>query len=110
VDPGFQVRGAQLKKLRRAEGGAKIVGVFRVKNHDFTPKNHIFPILGGAREIVGVFHVKNHDFTPKNHIFSTRRAPPPPKSAPGIWCVLRSDERLFPIRQQMVIRRHWKHC
>ena len=26
-----------------AEGGAKIFGVFRVKNHDFTPKNHIFP-------------------------------------------------------------------
>jgi hypothetical protein len=24
-----------------AEGGAKIVGVFRVKNHDSTPKNHI---------------------------------------------------------------------
>ena len=43
-------RGAHLKKLRRAEGGPKIVGVFRVKNHDFTPKNHIFPILGaGAR-------------------------------------------------------------
>jgi hypothetical protein len=36
-----------------------------VKNHDFKPKNHIFPILGGAREIFGVFHVKNHDFTPK---------------------------------------------
>ena len=34
--------GAHLKKLRRAEGGAKIFGVFRVKNHDFTPKNHIF--------------------------------------------------------------------
>ena len=31
-----------LKKLRRAEGGAKMFGVFRVKNHDFTPKNHIF--------------------------------------------------------------------
>jgi hypothetical protein len=31
-----------LKKLRRAEGGAKNFGVFRVKNHDFTPKNHIF--------------------------------------------------------------------
>jgi hypothetical protein len=27
ADPGFQVRGAHLKKLRRAEGGAKIVGV-----------------------------------------------------------------------------------
>jgi hypothetical protein len=70
--------------LRRADGGAKIFGVFRVKNHDFTPKNHIFPILGGAREIFGVFHVKNHDFTQKkNHIFTNFRggrkpgAPPP---------------------------------
>jgi hypothetical protein len=60
--------GAHLKKLRRAEGGAKIFGVFRVKNHGFTPKNNIFPILGGAREIFGVFHVKNHDFTPKKKI------------------------------------------
>jgi hypothetical protein len=34
--------------LRRAEGGARIFGVFRVKNHDFTPKNHIFTILGGG--------------------------------------------------------------
>jgi hypothetical protein len=42
ADPGFQIRGAYLKKLRRVEGGAKIVGVFRVKNHDFTPKNLIF--------------------------------------------------------------------
>ena len=40
ADPGFQVRGAHLKKLGRAEGGANIFGVFRVKNHDFTPKNH----------------------------------------------------------------------
>ena len=32
------------------EGGAKNFGVFRMKNHDFTPKNHIFPIAeGGAR-------------------------------------------------------------
>ena len=31
--------GVHLKKLRRAEGGAKFFGVFRVKNHDFTPKN-----------------------------------------------------------------------
>ena len=33
ADPGFQVRGGTLKKF---------VGVFRVKNHDFMPKNHIF--------------------------------------------------------------------
>ena len=43
---------AQLKKLRRAEGGVKIVGVFSVKNHDFTPKNHIFfNFRGGARRV-----------------------------------------------------------
>ena len=42
ADPGFQVRGAHLKKLLRAEGGEKIFGVFRVKNHHFTQKNHIF--------------------------------------------------------------------
>ena len=39
ADPGFQVRG------RRAEGGTNIFGIFRVKNHDFTPKNHIFSIF-----------------------------------------------------------------
>jgi hypothetical protein len=43
ADPGFKVRGgANLKKLLRAKGGEKIVGVFRVKNHDFTPTNHLF--------------------------------------------------------------------
>ena len=53
ADPGFQVReGAKLKKSRRAEGGAKIVGVFRVKNQDFTQKNHIFSnFRGGARRV-----------------------------------------------------------
>jgi hypothetical protein len=48
ADPGFEVRGPHLKKLRRAEGGAKIVGVFRVKNHDFTPKNQIFSNIRGG--------------------------------------------------------------
>ena len=104
--------GAHLKKLRRAKGVSKIVGVFRVTNHDFTPKNHIFsncvgrrvhfwgisceksrfyakksyffPIAEGGANIFGVFRVKNHDFTPKNHIFFNFRghapgaAPPPP--------------------------------
>ena len=31
-----------VKKYRRAERGAKMFGVFRVKNHDFTQTNHIF--------------------------------------------------------------------
>ena len=49
ADLGFQVRGVDLKKLRRAEGGANIFGVFRVKNHDFTPKNYIFSnFMGGG--------------------------------------------------------------
>ena len=56
ADPGFQVRGeggANVKILRRAEGGAKIVGVFRVKNHDFTQKNLIFSNFrgGGGRRV-----------------------------------------------------------
>jgi hypothetical protein len=80
ADPGFQVRGGALKKIApsggrrehfwgisceksrfyakksyffqlRREGGAKIVGVFRVKNHDFTPKNHIFSNLRGGRAV-----------------------------------------------------------
>jgi hypothetical protein len=39
------------KKLRRAEGGANIFGVFRVKNHDFTSTNHIFSNFRvGARD------------------------------------------------------------
>ena len=38
----FKLEGAHLKNLSRAEGATKIFGVFRVKNHDFTPKNHIF--------------------------------------------------------------------
>jgi len=40
----FMLGGANLKSLRRAKGGAKIFGVFRVKNHDFMQKNR--PCVG----------------------------------------------------------------
>ena len=57
ADPGFQVREAHLKKLRWAEGGAKIFGVF-----------------------VWKITILRH----KNLIFSNYRgAPPPPESAPA---------------------------
>jgi hypothetical protein len=74
--------------LRRAEGGAKIFGVFHVKNHDFTPKNHIFPILGGVREIFwGISCEKSRFYAQKNHIFTNFRGGArrvrPPESAPG---------------------------
>ena len=91
ADPGFQVRGgggAHLKKLRRAEGGAKIFGVFRVKNHDFTPKKSHLSNFRGAREIFwGISCEKSRFYAKKNHIFSNFRgggaragcpAPPPP--------------------------------
>jgi hypothetical protein len=50
ADPGFQIRGAHLKKLRRTEEGVNIFGVFCVKNHDFTQKN---PIFSNFREVGG---------------------------------------------------------
>jgi hypothetical protein len=43
--------GADLKKLRRAEGGAETFGVFRVKNHMFS-NFRVGPILGGIRPCV----------------------------------------------------------
>ena len=47
VDPGFQVRGAHLKKIASSGGRREKFGVFRVKNHNFTQKNHIFSNFRG---------------------------------------------------------------
>ena len=44
----FKFGGAHLNKLRQAEGSVKIFGVFRVKNHDFMPKIHIFSNFRGG--------------------------------------------------------------
>ena len=84
--------GAHLKKLRRAEGGAKIFGVFRVKNHDFTPKILIFTNCGGRHENVwGISCEKSRLKIIFFPILGGARAgcapppppPPPPGSAPG---------------------------
>ena len=40
--------GGTLKKIVPSRGVANIFGVFRVKNHDFMPKNHIFSNFGGG--------------------------------------------------------------
>jgi hypothetical protein len=34
-----------LQKQVWGRGALKTIGLFRVKNHDFTPKNHIFSIF-----------------------------------------------------------------
>ena len=61
--------------MRRSEGGAKIVGVFRVKNHDFTPKNHIFSNGGGRGEnIWGISCEKSRFYAKKSYFFQWRRA------------------------------------
>ena len=44
----FKLGGA-LKKIAPSEGRREMFWVFRVKNHDFTPKNHIFSNFRRAR-------------------------------------------------------------
>ena len=77
--------GAHLKKLRRAEGGAKIFEVFRVKNHDFTPKNHIFSNFRGVARNFWDISCEKSRFYAKKIIFfpilggaRAGYAPPPP--------------------------------
>ena len=60
---------AHLKKLRRAEEGAKMFGVFRVKNHDFTSKYHIFSNCGGRRENFLGYFVRKITILRKTIIF-----------------------------------------
>jgi hypothetical protein len=69
ADPGFQVRGAHLKKLRRAEEGQIIFAVFRVKNHYFTPKNNIFSNCGGRRENIWGISCEKSRFYARNIYF-----------------------------------------
>jgi hypothetical protein len=70
ADTGFQVRGGHIEKWHRAEGGANIFGVFRVKNHDFTPTNHIVSNCGGKRENCwGISCDKSRFYAKNSHFF-----------------------------------------
>ena len=90
----FKLGGAHLKNLRRTEGGGKIFGVFVWKITILRQKIIFFPIAKGGAKMFGVFRVKNHDFTPKNHIFSNFRVgarrvrPPPPWIRPWVGRML----------------------
>jgi hypothetical protein len=60
-------------------------GVFRVKKHDFMPKNHIFSNCGGRREnIWGISCEKSRFYAKKITFFSILGEVRPPGSAPGI--------------------------
>ena len=89
ADPGFQVRGVALKKIAPSGGRReKFWGISCEKSRFYAKKIRFFPNAEGSAKIIGVFRVKNHDFTPKNHIFSNfrggaRRVRPPPESAPA---------------------------
>jgi hypothetical protein len=53
-----------------AEEGAKILGVFCVKNHYFTPKNHSFYNYGGRREKCwGISFEKSRFYAKKTYFF-----------------------------------------
>ena len=57
----FKLGGGVLKKF---------VGVFRVKNHDFTPKNHIFSNCRGRREHYwGISCEKSRFYAKKSYCF-----------------------------------------
>jgi hypothetical protein len=90
ADPGFQVRGGAFKKIAPSRGRHEIVGVFRVKNHDFTSNNHIIFNCQGRREnFWGISCEKSRFYANFFFIFSNfrggaRRMPPPPPPPPPL--------------------------
>ena len=70
ADPRFQVRGGALKKIAPSGERREKFGVFRVKKHDFTPKNHILSNCGGRREkIWGISCEKSRFYAKKPYFF-----------------------------------------
>ena len=89
----FKLGGAHLKYLRRAKGGANIFGVFRVKYHDFTPKNHFFSNCGGRREKFWGISCEISRFYAKKIIFfpilgGGGAHPAPPSGSAPVLCTL----------------------
>jgi hypothetical protein len=66
----FKLGGAHFKKLRRAEGGAKFVEVFRVKNTILRQKILFFSTCGGRREnFWGISFEKSRFYAKKSYFF-----------------------------------------
>jgi hypothetical protein len=72
----FKLGGGAIKKFAPSGGRRrKFWGISCEKSQFYAKKIIFFPIAEGGAKIFGVFRVKNHDFMPKNHIFSNRSAP-----------------------------------
>jgi hypothetical protein len=70
ADPGFQARWGALKKIAPSGGRRENILVFRVKNHDFTPKNYSFSNWGGRREnFWGISCEKSRFYAKKSYFF-----------------------------------------
>ena len=84
--------GGALKKI--APSGGRRENFWDItceKSRFYAKKSYFFQLRREVRKFLGFFRVKNHDFTPKNHIFFKFRgggaragcAPPPPPPPPG---------------------------
>ena len=75
--------GGALKKITSSGGRREnFWGISCEKSRFYAKKSYFFPIAKGGAKIFGVFRVKNHDFTQNNYIFSNfrggaRRVRPP---------------------------------
>ena len=85
----FKLGGGALKKFAPSRGRWENFWGFRVKNHDFTQKNHIFSNCGGRPEnFWGISCEKSRFYANKSYFFQFKggRAPgaPPSGSAPVV--------------------------
>ena len=70
----FKLGGGALKKIAPSGGRReKVWGISCEKSRFYAKKIRFFPNAEGSAKSFGVFRVKNQDFTPKNHIFSNFR-------------------------------------
>ena len=91
----FKLGGGALKKIAPSgERRENIWGISCEKSRFYAKKSYFFPIAEGGVNIFGVFRVKNHDFTPKNHIFSNFRGGASPWIRP--WLRISSFLFLIP--------------
>ena len=91
--------GGALKKIAPSGGRRENFRGITCEKSRFYAKKSFFPIAEGSANIFGVFRVKNHDFTPNKIIFSPilgggARAPgaPPAGSAPVITYIIEESK------------------